>query len=287
MLSPFQEPPVPPRLRHLTSLLLEVDILVLLVAFCAAGIFAGREGPPPMGVALGWRALPALLAIAAFAFHRLREREPGRWAYPTACAAASALSTVAHAPFGFGALRDGLLAFATGALFGVVGVSVDGLDTYLAPPNEPASLDAGAGRKLIAAFCVVVFGVLPCIARGGFLLGLPTSLLGVAIAAGVAARDGGRLGFLTRLAFGLASGYALRGARPEDAGLAAFTHAGRWRPSRTLVEAATGTPLARIARGASLWPLVRLAAAALIVAMGLALGGTGAALSIGLFKVPE
>jgi hypothetical protein len=104
MLPPFQEPPVPPRIRHLAPLLLEVDILVLLVAFCAAGIFAGRDEPPPMGIALRWRALPALLAIGAFAFHRLREREPGRWAYPAACAAVCALATVAHAPLGLGAV---------------------------------------------------------------------------------------------------------------------------------------------------------------------------------------
>ncbi|HEU4411699.1 MAG TPA: hypothetical protein VFS43_41030 [Polyangiaceae bacterium] len=244
MLSPFQGPPAPPRLRHLAPLLLEVDVLVLLVAFCAAGIFAGRDEPPPMGIALRWRALPALIAIAAFALHRLREREPGRWAYPAACAAVCALSTVAHAPFGLGAVRDGFLALATGALFGVIGLSVDGLDAYLDPPKQPASLDAGAGRKLIAAFLIVVFGVLPCIARGGFLLGLPTSLLGVALAVGVAARDGRRLGFLARLVLGLAPDYALRGPRPDDVGLAAFTRAGRWQTPRILVEAATGTPLA-------------------------------------------
>src|SRR5262249_38517447 len=128
MLSPFQEPPASPRLRHLAPLLLEVDVLVLLVAFCAAGIFALRDQPPPMGIALRWRALPELIAIAAFAFHRLRERErerkPRRWAYPAACATVCALSTVAHAPFGLGAIRDGFLALATGALFGVIGLSV-------------------------------------------------------------------------------------------------------------------------------------------------------------------
>jgi hypothetical protein len=285
LLSLYHEPALSPRLRRLVPPLLEVDVLVVLAAFGAAGIFANREGPA-IGAALSWRALPALAAIAAFAGVRLREPRPGRLTYPAACAAVCALAALAHAPFGPHRLLEAPLALVTGALFGVIGLSVDGLEAYLEPPVAPASLDAGAGRKLVAAFCVVVFGVLPCAARGGLLLGLPTSLLGVAIAAGVAARDARRLALLARLALGLAGGYALREARPGDASLPALARAGRWRRSRTLVEAATGVPLARVARGASLWPLARLVAAAVVALMGLSLGATGAVMSLGLVKTP-
>lgn len=167
--------PLPARLVRVASTLLESGMLVTFGAMFSSGLIAAPEGEgPPLPLRLGLSAAPWLLVVVAYAAARLT-RSRG-WAFTAACALVCALGAALRPGLlPLGRLGDGGRGLLAGAIMGGLLMPLD---------DEGETLIKAGSRpwhELFFACLLVFFGSLPSVIVGGFVLALPTMVIGLGI----------------------------------------------------------------------------------------------------------
>lgn len=179
-------------------------MLFALGAMFLAGLVQAGGDEPRWPLRLGVRAVPVLVVVGVYAFQRMIGPKR-RWSFVVAsalvCGLGAALAaSLAPAQRALDALR-GLVA---GAIVGGLVMPLDGeADALLRGPSRP-------WNELFFAAMVILFGTMPSVVSGGFVLTMPTVAAGLAVLAHGLRLDGSqalrgseRLGASLRLAFAL------------------------------------------------------------------------------------
>ncbi len=176
MFGPSLRPPVPPKLIRLAAALLEAGLLVCVGAMLLDGAIQNpdSEEPTQLPIRVGVSMVPILVVTLVYAVQRVIR--PRRFAFMIAGAVVCALGGALRAGLEPSErLLDALRGFVVGALVMGFFMNVDG--------NSAELLEGGArpGPELVMGFLLVTLGALPSAIFGGFLLAIPTILLGVVI----------------------------------------------------------------------------------------------------------
>lgn len=176
MPGPSPRPPLPPKLIRLAASLLEAGLLLCAGVMLLDGAIqdADSEGPKHFPIRVGVSAIPILIVVVAYGVQRFLA--PRRFSFMLAGAVVCALGGALRA--GIEPLQrfwDALRGFAVGGFLMGFLMTVDDDSTTL--------LEGGAQpwRELLMAGFLVTFGVMPSAIFGGFVLALPTIIVGIII----------------------------------------------------------------------------------------------------------
>jgi hypothetical protein len=195
------------RLIRVASTLLESGMLLAFGAMFVSGMVAAPEGEAPrLPMRLGLSAVPSLVVVAGYAAKRLTR--PRGWAFAAACALVCSFGAALRPGLPpLGRLGDGVLGLLVGVIMGGLVMPLDDeADALIKSGSRP-------WRELFYGSLLAVFGVLPSVIVGGFVLALPTMGVGLwVLGRGLRydlrqlVRGGGRGGAAARLLLGLALG---------------------------------------------------------------------------------
>ena len=135
---------------------------------------AEAEGPSRLPIRVGISVVPILVVTLGYAVQRVLR--PHRFAFMIAGALVCALGAALRAGLEPSArLLDALRGFAVGGLVMGFFMSID--------ENSTELLEGGArpGPELVMGILLVTFGAMPSAIFGGFILAIPTILLGLVI----------------------------------------------------------------------------------------------------------
>ena len=173
---PSIRPPLPPKLIRLSAALLEAGLLVCVGVMFLDGAIQNpdTEGPSRLPIPVGFSVVPILVVTLIYAVQRVIR--PRRFAFMIAGALVCALGAALRAGLEPSErLLDALRGSAVGAVAMGFLMSVD--------ENSAVLLEGGArpGPELGMGILLVTFGAMPSAIRGGFILAIPTILLGLVI----------------------------------------------------------------------------------------------------------
>lgn len=169
-------PPIPAKLIRWAAALLESGLLVVLGSIALDGSVQDPEsdGPSRLPLRLGFRIIPIVVVALAYAVQRLVK--PRRFAFLFAGAIVSALAmAIREGLEPLQRLLDALRGFAVGAILTGLMMSID--DETMSLEENPIQ----PWRELFLAILLVTFGAMPSAIWGGFVLALPTILVGLVV----------------------------------------------------------------------------------------------------------
>jgi len=175
---PSNRAPLPPKLIRLAAALLEAGVLVCAGVMLLDGAIQepDSDGPKHMPVRVGISVIPILVVVTAYAVQRFIR--PRRFSFMLAGAVVCALGGALRAGIEpLERLLDALRGFVLGALLMGFFMSVDDEGTTL--------LESGAKpwREFFMGTLLVTLGSMPSAIYGGFVLAIPTILVGLVILA--------------------------------------------------------------------------------------------------------
>jgi hypothetical protein len=155
---------------------LEASLLVCVGVMLLDGAIQNpdAEGPTRLPIPVGISVIPILIVALAYAVQRFIR--PRRFAFMVAGAIVCALGAALRAGIEpLARLLDALRGCVVGALVMGFFMSVD--------ENSAELLEGGArpGHELVMGILLVTFGAMPSAIFGGFILAIPTILLGLVI----------------------------------------------------------------------------------------------------------
>lgn len=154
--------------------LLEMNVLVVLGAMMLTGIVQDTTGEldGKLPLRVGFGIVPILLIALAYAAQRIAR--PRRFAYIIAGALVCGLGAALHPGIDIGArLLDGLRGLVVGAILTGIMMTLDDEGTML----QEAGIKPW--REMFFAMLLITFGAFPSAIFGGFVLALPSILLGI------------------------------------------------------------------------------------------------------------
>lgn len=176
MLPSSIRPPIAAKWIRRSAALLEFNVLVVFGALMVSGIV--QDGKEELGetlpIRVGWGIVPILIIAAVYAAQRIvRQR---RFAFVIAGALVCGVGAALHPGIEITQrLLDGLRGIVVGAILTGFMMNLDDEGTLL------LERDIKPWRELFFATLLVMFGAFPSAIFGGFVLALPSIVMGMAL----------------------------------------------------------------------------------------------------------